>query len=42
MATFPSEEWLKLYVERINDSKEYKEAAATFAPKATAAQRHSG
>ena len=30
MAQFPSEEWLKLYVERINDSKEYKEAAATW------------
>ena len=30
MAEFPSEEWLKLYVERINDSKDYKEAAATW------------
>src|SRR5207248_7281305 len=30
MAEFPSEEWLKLYVERINESKEYKEAAATW------------
>jgi len=30
MAQFPSEEWLKLYVERINESKDYKEAAATW------------
>ena len=30
MAEFPSEEWLKLYVERINVSPEYKEAAATW------------
>ena len=30
MADFPSEEWLKLYVERINSSKEYQEAAATW------------
>jgi putative sterol carrier protein len=27
---FPSEEWLKEYVERINASKEYQEAAATW------------
>ena len=30
MAEFPSEEWLKLYVERINSSNEYREAAATW------------
>lgn len=30
MAKFPSEEWLKDYVERINASKEYEEAAATW------------
>jgi putative sterol carrier protein len=30
MAEFPSEEWLKLYVERINSSNEYKEASATW------------
>ena len=30
MAQFPSEEWLKLYVERINASNEYREAAATW------------
>ena len=30
MAEFPSEEWLKLYVERINASNEYREAAATW------------
>ena len=30
MALFPSEEWLDLYVERINQSKEYQEAAATW------------
>ncbi|HEX9712281.1 MAG TPA: SCP2 sterol-binding domain-containing protein [Actinomycetota bacterium] len=27
---FPSEEWLSEYVERINSSKEYEEAAATW------------
>jgi putative sterol carrier protein len=30
MAEFPSEEWLKEYVERINGSSAYKEAAATW------------
>ena len=30
MALFPSEAWLDLYVERINQSKEYQEAAATW------------
>ena len=30
MATFPSEEWLKEYLERINDSAAYREAAATW------------
>ena len=30
MALFPSEEWLDLYVERINASKDYQEAAATW------------
>ena len=30
MAVFPSEDWLKLYVERINESSSYKEAAATW------------
>jgi putative sterol carrier protein len=30
MAQFPSEEWLKEYVERINGSPAYKEAAATW------------
>jgi putative sterol carrier protein len=30
MARFPSEEWLKEYVERINGSPAYKEAAATW------------
>ena len=30
MAVFPSEEWLKEYVERINDSPEYREAAVTW------------
>ena len=30
MPLFPSEEWLKDYVERINSSKEYEEAAATW------------
>lgn len=30
MAVFPSEEWLELYVERINASKDYEEAAATW------------
>jgi putative sterol carrier protein len=28
--TFPSKEWLDLYVERINQSAEYREAAATW------------
>src|SRR6266496_3286508 len=27
---FPSKEWLDVYVERINSSPEYKEAAATW------------
>lgn len=27
MAVFPSEEWLRVYQERINDSPEYREAA---------------
>lgn len=30
MAKFPSEEWLEAYVERINDSAEYREASATW------------
>jgi putative sterol carrier protein len=30
MPLFPSEEWLNDYVERINASKEYEEAAATW------------
>ncbi|MGH2740754.1 MAG: SCP2 sterol-binding domain-containing protein [Actinomycetota bacterium] len=30
MAEFPSEEWMKEYVTRINDSADYKEAAATW------------
>jgi putative sterol carrier protein len=30
MPVFPSEEWLEEYVRRINDSKEYREAAATW------------
>jgi len=30
MPVFPGEEWLDEYVERINQSKEYKEAAATW------------
>ena len=30
MAVFPSEEWLTDYVARINGSKEYEEAAATW------------
>jgi putative sterol carrier protein len=30
MAVFPSEEWLKLYVERINASNDYREAAQTW------------
>jgi putative sterol carrier protein len=30
VARFPSEEWLKEYVERINDSPAYREAAATW------------
>ena len=30
MPRFPSEEWLKEYVERINDSSAYREAAATW------------
>ncbi len=30
MAVFPSEEWTKLYVEAINSSAVYKEAAATW------------
>jgi putative sterol carrier protein len=30
MPEFPSEEWLKEYVQRINDSEGYREAAATW------------
>ena len=30
MPTFPSEDWLKEYVNRINESSEYREAAATW------------
>jgi putative sterol carrier protein len=30
VAVFPSEAWLKGYVEKINSSKEYEEAAATW------------
>ena len=30
MPEFPSKEWLDVYVERINQSSEYKEAAATW------------
>ncbi|MCW3037541.1 MAG: putative sterol carrier protein [Actinobacteria bacterium] len=30
MALFPSEVWLKEYVDKINSSKEYEEAAATW------------
>jgi len=30
MPLFPSKEWLDTYVERINDSAEYREAAATW------------
>ena len=30
MALFPSEEWLELYVEAINSSPEYADAAATW------------
>lgn len=30
MALFPSEQWMKEYVEKINASKEYAEAAATW------------
>ncbi|MGH2830155.1 MAG: SCP2 sterol-binding domain-containing protein [Actinomycetota bacterium] len=30
MALFPSEQWLKEYVEKINSSKEYEEAASTW------------
>ena len=30
MAIFPGEEWTKLYVDRINTSAAYKEAAATW------------
>ncbi len=30
MAVFPSEAWLKEYVEKINGSKEYEEAAASW------------
>jgi putative sterol carrier protein len=30
MPEFPSPEWLEVYVERINQSPEYKEAAATW------------
>jgi putative sterol carrier protein len=30
MAEFPSEEWLNEFVERINQSESYKEAAATW------------
>jgi putative sterol carrier protein len=30
MPEFPSKEWLEVYVERINQSPEYREAAATW------------
>ena len=30
MAEFPSSEWLDVYVQRINESPDYKEAAATW------------
>ncbi len=30
MPLFPSEEWLEEFVQRINDSNEYREAAATW------------
>lgn len=30
MAVFPSDEWLHIYQERINDSPEYREAALTW------------
>jgi putative sterol carrier protein len=30
MAEFPSEEWLKEFVDRVNGSESYKEAAATW------------
>lgn len=30
MALYPSKEWLELYVEQINSSKEYEEAATTW------------
>ena len=30
MPLFPSEDWLNVYVERINASPEYREAAATW------------
>ena len=30
MAEFPSSEWLDVYVQRINESSDYKEAAATW------------
>lgn len=30
MALFPSEDWVALYVERINSSEEYREAAADW------------
>jgi len=30
MALFPSEEWFDLYIQRVNESKDYKEAAATW------------
>ena len=30
MPVFPSEDWLTEYVDRINESKEYEEAAATW------------
>jgi putative sterol carrier protein len=30
VATFPSEQWLSEYVDKINASKEYEEAAATW------------
>ena len=30
MSLFPSEEWFEQYIQRVNESKEYKEAAATW------------
>ena len=30
MAKFPSEEWIKLYMEQLNANKSYEEAAKTW------------